>query len=198
MTTQVLDSTDTVSAEGLAFSSGLLPSEGYAIATTVGMRDIPQMELRNYIAPEDPGSSPLDEQSSVFVRTSLVWREGMLPVFLPYRFEKDHERFIPLQKWEGVVLEVGPETFSARLADLTRSSPEEEAEFPVDEISNADWALLQPGGVFYWTIGYSNDRFGQRKRESRIRFRRLPAWTAEEIEGARREADDIAKRLGWK
>jgi len=103
-----------------------------------------------------------------------------------------------LQKWEGVVVDVQPEAFLARVSDLTHQNMDEEAELPIAEVSEADRALVREGAVFYWTIGYLDDRYGQRQRASRIRFRRLPAWTDEEIDSARREADALAQQLGWK
>ncbi|HEY5864217.1 MAG TPA: hypothetical protein VI542_01480 [Candidatus Tectomicrobia bacterium] len=106
--------------------------------------------------------------------------------------------FISLQKWEGVVVEVLSDSFLTRLVDLTRTGPDEEAGFPVDEVSEEDRPLIRPGAIFYWNIGYHNSYSGQRTRTSIIRFRRLPAWTREEIEAAKREAERLGKSIGWK
>jgi hypothetical protein len=87
--------------------------------------------------------------------------------------------------------------FLARLIDLTHTGVDEEAEFPIDEISEEDKALITPGAIFYWDIGYHTSYSGQRTRKSLIRFRRLPAWTQKEIEAAQREAERIGKAFGW-
>ena len=112
--------------------------------------------------------------------------------------EPRQSAFISLQKWEGVVLEVLSDSFLTRLVDLTRTGPDEEAEFPLDEISEEDRPLIRPGAIFYWNIGYHNSYSGQRTRTSIIRFRRLPAWTREEIEAAKQEAERLGQSIGWK
>jgi hypothetical protein len=86
----------------------------------------------------------------------------------------------------------------ARLIDQSHDGPDEEAEIPLEEISEEDQALVQPGAIFYWSIGYLDSRGGQRIRASVIRFRRLPAWTTEELQAARRKAASMRELLGWK
>jgi|RhiMetdeSRZDD1v2_1073273.scaffolds.fasta_scaffold37399_4 hypothetical protein len=105
--------------------------------------------------------------------------------------------FTSLQAWEGIVTQVMDNAFLARLIDLTHTGVDEEAEFPIDEISEEDKALITPGAIFYWDIGYHTSYSGQRTRKSLIRFRRLPAWTQKEIEAAQREAERIGKAFGW-
>ena len=92
--------------------------------------------------------------------------------------------FTLLQQWECVVSKE-PEngSFVAVLRDLTdRSRPEEQATFSVDQVSQVDRSLVVPGGVFYWSIGYEDTPAGQRKTESILRFRRLPAWSRRDLE----------------
>jgi hypothetical protein len=96
--------------------------------------------------------------------------------------------FTLLQQWEGVVSsEPKNENFVAVLRDLTdRSRPEEQATFAVDQVSPVDRSLIVPGGVFYWSIGYEDTLAGQRKTESILRFRRLPAWSRRDLERIKR------------
>jgi|RhiMetdeSRZDD1v2_1073273.scaffolds.fasta_scaffold21955_4 hypothetical protein len=112
--------------------------------------------------------------------------------------EPRQSAFLSLQKWEGVVLEVLSDSFLTRLVDLTRTGSDEEAALPLDEVSEEDRPLIRPGAIFYWNIGYHTSYSGQRTRTSIIRFRRLPTWTREEIEAARREAERLGKSIGWK
>jgi hypothetical protein len=105
--------------------------------------------------------------------------------------------FTALQEWEGYVLWVSDETFSARLIDLTdrRKNEDEEADFPLTDLSDSQRRELRPGAIFRWAIGYRRTRSGTKERVSKIVFRRLPAWTERELESNRRKAEEWASRL---
>lgn len=104
--------------------------------------------------------------------------------------------FQSLQKWEGIVQEVNEDYFVAKLIDLTSGLTDEVAEFPLEEISEDDKKLVEPGAVFYWNIGYQISQSKQKRRTSLIRFRRLPAWRQKDLEQGKTAADKIAKLLG--
>jgi hypothetical protein len=104
---------------------------------------------------------------------------------------------ISLQKWQGYVLDILDGCLLVRLINLTRKGPDEEAEIPIDEISEDDKDLIRPGAVFYWNIGYFDSYTRQRTRISLIRFQRLPAWSDEEIDAARQEAKRIQDIIAW-
>jgi hypothetical protein len=108
------------------------------------------------------------------------------------------DRFIILQKWEAVVLEISKTWFVARLKDLTTNESEETAEFDVEEVGLADRVLVQRGAIFYWTIGYHENEARTRETVSRIRFRRVPKWTQGELDEAKRDAKELASDLGWR
>lgn len=108
---------------------------------------------------------------------------------------KSGDRFRLLQKFEAVVVERLEDSFIARFSDPSRDGIEEEAEIAFDEISESDLPLVQPGAVFYWSIGYERKSFGQVSRVSLIRFRRLPPLTEEEVEGARIRASMLRASL---
>lgn len=120
------------------------------------------------------------------------------PVVFPKEMPLVQERFIPLQKWEGVVECVTDDYFVARLVDQTGEMPDEVAEFILDEVSTADRSLVKLGAIFYWNIGYEESIGGQRKRSSIIRFRRLPAWSAHELETAKYDAENTRDILNWR
>jgi len=100
------------------------------------------------------------------------------------------EFFRAIQKWEGYVLDVGRDIFRARLVSIVGEGPDQEAEIYLEEVDPDDQELVQPGAVFYWTIGYL-DRPSGRLRGSILRFRRLPALSEPELETARREAEKL-------
>lgn len=112
-------------------------------------------------------------------------------IVLPRFKSTPYPRFYPLQKWEGYVLSVAEDTFWARLIDLNTHGVEEEAEFLLEDVPAADRELIDVGAVFYWAIGYEDKVDGQRMRCSTIRFRRLPVWSRDELETAKRKAEEL-------
>lgn len=117
---------------------------------------------------------------ATWARTENLTRLRMAPE--PKRLQTSGERVELLQQWEGVVEEVEGEEFFARLSDRTNPAREQEvATFECAEVSTDDLPLLVPGAVFYWSISYRVARHGQKTRTSSIKFRRLPAWSANDI-----------------
>lgn len=137
-------------------------------------------------------SETLDSQNTVPLKA-----HGAHPVVFFKRDYRAQDKFISLQKWQGIVLKIMTDSFLARLYDQTNRGIEEEVELPLEEISDGDKELLVEGAVFYWNIGYFDSKTGQRKRESITRFRRLPAWRKEELEAAKIEAQQISDLIGW-
>jgi len=145
----------------------------------------------------EPGSAETtaDPTRPVVISTATVFN---LPRQTERRGESPKATLQPLQSWEGVVLEVRDTTFSVRLVDLTGDRPEEEMELEKEELSDFDLELLEPGAIFYWTVGYRRQLpSGARARVSLIRFRRLPAWSRSELASARDRAAETAHELGW-
>lgn len=104
--------------------------------------------------------------------------------------------FYPLQEWEGYVISVAEETFTARLIDLSANDEvEEEADFLITDLSAADQSELRTGAVFRWVIGHRRTRSDNKDRVSRVVLRRLPAWTESELEQIRQEAKALASAL---
>lgn len=98
--------------------------------------------------------------------------------------------FNVIQKWEGKVLEVGEETFTAELIPLKGEEGELIAEIYIDEqIDEDDLSLLRPGSIFYWTIGYKKDPYTM--TISLIRFRRIPPITKGQLLKANIQASKL-------
>lgn len=93
-----------------------------------------------------------------------------------------------VQAWFGYVLEIGDETFTARLTDLNNREVEAEAEIYLVEVSDEDRTLLRPGAFFYWLIGLNKNGF--------LRFIRIPPFTNEDIDIAHLESKEVRKVLG--
>ncbi len=105
----------------------------------------------------------------------------------------------PLQEWEGYVIDIQKELFSARLIDLTAEAEteEEEVEFQIEELSDANRKLLKMGAIFRWVIGYQRDKSGSKRRVSQIVFRRIPAWTKKDLIRAGLRAQEMKAGVEW-
>ncbi|HZZ80583.1 MAG TPA: hypothetical protein VFE62_18915 [Gemmataceae bacterium] len=105
-------------------------------------------------------------------------------------------RFKVLQQFEGKVTEVyEDQTFRADLIDLTdKTSEQESAEFPMEEIHPSDRDLIAPGAIFYWIMGYETTP-SDYKRVSEIRLRRSPQWSEYEIDSITSEGKDLFSRF---
>lgn len=119
---------------------------------------------------------------------------GQIVVFPP-PLKRPREIFIALQKWEGYVTEVKEDVFCARLIPIVGEGTEQIAEIYIEEVDNPDREMIEPGAVFYWTIGY-NDKPSGRQRASIIRFRRLPIWTQSDINAASDRCANLREVLG--
>jgi len=105
--------------------------------------------------------------------------------------------FILLQKWDGVVLEVDDESFTAKLIDSDERLPDHDATFLRAELPKEEQGLIEPGAPFVWTLGYR--KIGStRERASVLYFRRLPPWDEREIVAAEPRAEELRECIEWK
>ena len=101
------------------------------------------------------------------------------------------------QEYEGTVVAVDTTNgiFTARLADISGSGPDEEGEFSFAEL-NGDEPFVVPGAVFTWSIGLQTRGASRRQqRVSDLRFRRMPAISKDLIATAEREAQALSAYL---
>jgi hypothetical protein len=105
---------------------------------------------------------------------------------------KTDPREVILQEWEGRVEEIEGRFLIARLVDITAKDTQEteEVELPLDDITEADQDLIQPGSLFRWILGYRY-LYGSKEKFARIVVRRLPVWTDEEMREADKEAYEL-------
>jgi len=160
-------------AEMARSSSPAVPAHEEGTSVLTGLVEIPESRR------EPQTSGPWRRQANVFA----------LPDYKSPRVPAD--TFTASQEWEGTVTEIGDSSFKARMIDIRRSEPEEEAEIPFEEVSQADKSLVVVGAVFRLAIGYRRRASGTQRRTANLVFRRLPKWTKCEFA----EADDTARRL---
>jgi hypothetical protein len=108
-------------------------------------------------------------------------------------------RFPPLYHWEGVVDEVGEDSFTCHLIPLEGDGQNqarvEFSDFSFDDLGESDRALVRPGAVFYWTVGRLTNAAGTTSNQSLVRFRRIPAPTATQVAQAKAEAGELLREL---
>ncbi len=142
---------------------------------------------------ESPDETTMPEPSLPTVDRDLAVKTKRRSFVVISPAEESGRVFLPLQQWEGVVVHVDEDEFTAILTDKTHpGNPEEEVVLDRQEIPEDDQPLLQPGAVFYWSIGYEEEPGQPRRRVSQIRLRRLPKWTRRELEEAERKAMEFA------
>jgi hypothetical protein len=203
------DSSESQALEQINISSSA--SSMRLVTNTMPTEKMPSAQILSYLVPyvSDSGSAKDSDLYEMLV-THIANTDSSVKDSLPrevesrnivfhekFKAKPRHEFFTSLQAWEGIVMEVMADAFLARLIDLTNTGVDEEAEFPIEEISDEDIPLIKSGSIFYWDIGYHTNYSGQRTRISLVRFRRLPARTQREIDAAKREAYRIRKALGW-
>ncbi len=136
-------------------------------------------------------SSILDEPGSVRTRAPL-------DAFVVSQQPRPHAKVdsaVSVQAWEGEVLEIYEESLSVKLIDKTdRSAQDAFTEIDLSELDQDDLDLVRPGAIFYWYVSYELRASGK-KRSSMMRFRRVPAWTADDLKRTEAYADDLFSSL---
>ncbi len=162
----------------------------------------PQSQIRSDVETSNSYSNPPEKTitAGVYPQGNL-WAK-LLPA-LPRPVTGNWVTLHALQEWEGYVIGLTVDGFSARLIDVTEEVYdhesheliEEEAEIPLTEISEGDVARLEPGAVFRWVIGYERKASGTKRRISQIIFRDMPALTQRDrsdgIAWARKISDSL-------
>jgi hypothetical protein len=109
--------------------------------------------------------------------------------------------FQPIGQWEGVVQSIKDSGFRGRVTEVDGNGHSRQSreftEFYFEDLANeSDRELVQPGAVFYWTVGRGRNDAGTIENRSLVRFRRLPPPSAARQRLADLEADSILRNLG--
>lgn len=86
--------------------------------------------------------------------------------------------------FDGVVISVNRDQteFEARIVNRKNAFEEEFATFDFEEVPKPDLELVKVGSEFSWYLGFLEGKKTPRINFSKIRFRRLPKWTKEDID----------------
>jgi len=104
--------------------------------------------------------------------------------------------FTKAQSWIGFVEDIGENDFKAKLIDKNSPDTYEIATFDQDEVSPGDNKLLTRGAVFYWSVGYENNK-GQVSKQSLIRFKRSIDFTIDDIDSISDESSALLNNINW-
>lgn len=122
----------------------------------------------------------------------------VLPILNAPRPGPPQSYFEVLFKGEGKVIKVGADEFEAVVHDL--SEPDRDPElvaFAIREIPPPERPLIMPGAIFYWSVGYQHQvRSRNLRRQSVIRFRRVPVWSRRDQDALKRDTAGFGDVLG--
>lgn len=104
------------------------------------------------------------------------------------------ERVIGMEKWEGRVVEIDSDFFTAELIPLGSGSAVAFADFDLDVLTPGDQKGLAVGDTLYLTVRTISDR-GLRTRTSSVRLRRLGAWAEEDLTRLHADAEVLRRSL---
>jgi hypothetical protein len=134
---------------------------------------------------------------SLHTRADQSIRASLLPK--PKVLRPEAVTFRRLEQRDGFVLDVDEETqtFRARLVDPRGAEPDQEVEIDLAQVSPVEAALVKPGALFFWAIGYMTRATGRRNLVLAIEFRRLPRAARDAQESAARDASEYRADMGW-
>lgn len=100
----------------------------------------------------------------------------------------------PIQTFEGRVINViDGEVMDVILVDKTGCMPDHEATIELQWVSDQDRDLVKLGAIFYLSLYKQRSQSGSIRNSEEIRFRRLPSWSHNSIDGIRTKADELLK-----
>ncbi|WP_270889981.1 hypothetical protein [Pedococcus sp. 5OH_020] len=105
------------------------------------------------------------------------------------------ERVTGMQRWEGQVLGVEVDYFTAELVPLDHEGPTVHADFDRSLVAESDRELLAPGAPFYCNVRTVIGDGGQPIRTSTLAMRRLGIWSQQVLDEALRAARERAQAL---
>jgi hypothetical protein len=103
-----------------------------------------------------------------------------------------------LAEWSGFVTSIEQHYFTASLEGVYGTGVEgveEDSEIPLSDVGDADRDLMRVGAMFRLCIFYENPKNGRPRRFSQVIFRRLPAYTADELEVAGKRGEERHRGL---
>ena len=167
------------------------------IVLVPGQIPIQETEVETYgFPPRESLSVDLSGHGPSY-RDTMALREALTPEVSTAKSLEEMlpEVFIPVQEWEGYIVEIGSVDFVGRLLDITCGDKieKEEAVIPLDNLSKEDAATIALGRVFRLVIGHTVAEGGKKTNVTRVVFRDLPRITDEDWEEGGKWADEVLR-----
>lgn len=133
---------------------------------------------------------------SHFSRSQIPQRRFVPPAVLGNRPLAESADAAVIQVWEGKVLRVDHDhgvmevTLEAKIGDI----PTHAAEVELQWVSDQDRDLVEPGAIFYLTQ-FKRTKHGSIENTQELRFRRLPAWTRQQVARVHEDARHLLAKM---
>ena len=174
----------------------VLSSSNTSIAADQSITDdVWNAALKSILAQSDLSAPHARIPTSLNVSRQWVATEYTnMPRIIPSRTFEPTAKVEIIAEWDGYVEEVHKDYFVARMRGLRPENvrgKEEEAEIPIANVDAYDLDLMAEGGFFRLLIGRETPKVGPMKCFTSVQFRRLPAYSAKDIQAAEKEANEI-------
>lgn len=103
---------------------------------------------------------------------------------------------IPLQIWEGTVLQIDKDAGVMRvmLVATKGNVPRHTTDIDLEWVSEQDEDLVQPGAVFYLTL-FKRTKRGSIENSQELRFRRRPSWSKTQLVQVEKGASELLGKM---
>ena len=106
------------------------------------------------------------------------------------------EDTIPIQIWEGTVLQVDNEADVMRVLLNAKmgQDPQHVANIELEWVPGQDKDLICPGAVFYLTL-FKRTKRGSIENSQELRFRRRPSWSSTQLGQIKKESSELLAKM---
>jgi hypothetical protein len=133
---------------------------------------------------------------SYISRSQIPQRRFAPPVVLGIRQIAESADAAVIQVWEGKVLRVDHKraVMEVSLEAKIGNIPPHAAEIELQWVTDQDRDLVEPGAIFYLTL-FKRTKRGSIENTQELRFRRLPAWTRQQVAQVHEDAAHLLTKM---
>ena len=132
----------------------------------------------------------LHEEDTTSSASEFISEEPIMPINI---FELTPPSFtshsVILKKWNGYIVDIDRQEFTAVLTDPLGNSPDMKASFSIEEVSEGDRDLVVENALFDWVISRERKLHGQIENKDFLIFKRLPMWQKSDLDAKSAKVD---------